>query len=170
MHCPRCGSNAAVDQPFCRSCGLSLEKVAELLGEELLAPRSETANHLARLRERQQKLEHWGGMVAMSTVGIMFLTLLVIIIRGMILGTTAILPGVFFIALVLIASLMVWLLSYSKSLKDKLAARPTAASNQLKTKDTQELDPYREPVESITDRTTELLTRSKNADTSHTDD
>ena len=165
MHCPRCGTSATVDQQFCRSCGLNLEKVAELIGEELLAPNSETANDLARLRERQQKLEQWGGIVALSTVGIMFLTLVVIIIRGMILGTTAILPGAFFIALVIIASVMVWLLSSAKSLKDKLAARPLTASSQIKAKDTQELYPYREPVESITDRTTELLNESKNAET-----
>ena len=68
MHCPRCGTNAAVDQQFCRSCGLNLEKVAEFLGEELLAPNPETTNNLARLRERQQKLERSGGIVAPATV------------------------------------------------------------------------------------------------------
>jgi hypothetical protein len=35
MHCPRCGATAKVGQTFCRACGLSLEKVAALLGEEL---------------------------------------------------------------------------------------------------------------------------------------
>jgi len=164
MHCPRCGTNATVDQQFCRSCGLNLEKVAELIGEELLAPNSETANDLARLRERQQKLEQWGGIAAMSTLGLVFLTLLIVIVRGMIVGTTPLLAGLLFIVLVVIASVMVWLLSSAKSLKDKLAARPLTASNPIKAKDTQELYPYREPVESITDHTTELLTTSKNAD------
>jgi hypothetical protein len=58
------------------------------------------------------------------------------------------------------ASVMVWFLSYAKSLKDKLAGRPLPSTNQLEAKDTHELYPYRESVESITDRTTELLTRS----------
>jgi uncharacterized OB-fold protein len=35
MHCPRCGTNATPGQQFCRGCGLSLEKVAEILGEEI---------------------------------------------------------------------------------------------------------------------------------------
>jgi hypothetical protein len=164
MHCPRCGTNAAVDQQFCRSCGLNLEKVAEFLGEELLAPNAETTNDLARLRERQQKLEQWGGIAAMSTLGLIFLTLVIIIIRGMIMGTTPLLTGLLFIALVIIALVMAWLLSSAQLLKNKLAARPLTASNQIKAKDTEELYPYREPVESITDRTTELLTTSKNTD------
>ena len=33
MHCPKCGTPAAGVQKFCRTCGFSLEKVAELLGE-----------------------------------------------------------------------------------------------------------------------------------------
>jgi len=169
MHCPRCGTSAAVDQPFCRSCGLNLEKVAEFLGEELVAPHPETTTHLVRLRERQQKFEQWGGIVALST-GIMFLTLAVIIIRGMILGTTALLPGAFFISLIIIASVMVSLLSYSKSLKGKLAARPLPASSQLPAKDTEELYPYRKPLDSVADRTTELLTSSKKVDTAEIDD
>lgn len=165
MHCPRCGTNAAVDQQFCRSCGLNLEKVAEFLGEELLAPNSETTNDLARLRERQQKLEQWGGIAAMSTLGLVFLTLVIITVRGMIMGTTPLLAGLLFIVLVIIASVMAWLLGSAQHLKNKLAARPLTASNQIKAKDTQELYPHREPVESITDRTTELLTASKNTDT-----
>ena len=33
MHCPKCGAPAAEHQKFCRACGFSLEKVAQLLGE-----------------------------------------------------------------------------------------------------------------------------------------
>jgi hypothetical protein len=169
MHCPRCGTNAAVDQQFCRSCGLNLERVAEVLGEELLTPNSETTNNLARLRERQQKLELWGGIAAMSTLGLVFLTLVIAIVRGMIMGTTPLLAGILFIVLVVIASVMAWLLSSAQLLKNKLAPLPLTASNQIKTRDTQQLYPYREPLESITDRTTELLTASKKP-TSKSDD
>lgn len=33
MHCPDCGSDALADQRFCRACGLSLERFAQLLAE-----------------------------------------------------------------------------------------------------------------------------------------
>ncbi len=79
-------------------------------------------------------------------------------------GTTPLPAGLLFIVLVIIASVMGSLPSSAKSLSDKLAARPLTASNQIKAKDTRELYPYREPAESITDRTTDLLTESKNPD------
>ena len=34
MHCPSCGSEATMDQNFCRSCGLGLGKVAMLIAEQ----------------------------------------------------------------------------------------------------------------------------------------
>jgi uncharacterized Zn finger protein (UPF0148 family) len=60
MHCPRCGVNATVGQQFCRSCGLNLEKVTELLGEE--AESLSSIDERARLRERQRKFEQWAGI------------------------------------------------------------------------------------------------------------
>jgi hypothetical protein len=34
MHCPNCGSEATIDQNFCRSCGFGLGKVAMLIAEQ----------------------------------------------------------------------------------------------------------------------------------------
>jgi hypothetical protein len=34
MHCPNCGSEATMDQNFCRSCGFGLGKVAMLIAEQ----------------------------------------------------------------------------------------------------------------------------------------
>ena len=33
MHCPNCGAKASARQKFCRACGLSLERFAQLLAE-----------------------------------------------------------------------------------------------------------------------------------------
>ena len=34
MHCPNCGSEAPMEQKFCRSCGFGLGKVAQLIAEQ----------------------------------------------------------------------------------------------------------------------------------------
>jgi zinc-ribbon domain len=36
MHCPNCGTEASAGQKFCRACGLSLDRFAQLLAELLL--------------------------------------------------------------------------------------------------------------------------------------
>jgi hypothetical protein len=46
MHCPDCGSEALADQRFCRACGLSLERFAQLLAEL----RSESEDENAALK------------------------------------------------------------------------------------------------------------------------
>lgn len=35
MHCPNCGTETSAGQKFCRACGLSLERIAQLLAELL---------------------------------------------------------------------------------------------------------------------------------------
>ena len=34
MFCPHCGKENSIEQRFCRSCGLSLEKTAQSLAEQ----------------------------------------------------------------------------------------------------------------------------------------
>lgn len=70
MHCPRCGTNATPGQQFCRACGLSLEKVAELLGDELAIESRSPASEAARLHERHQKFEHLAGIAGLTTFGL----------------------------------------------------------------------------------------------------
>ena len=44
MYCPSCGQATSTEQKFCRSCGLSLEKVAESVAEQ--RPATELSKHL----------------------------------------------------------------------------------------------------------------------------
>ena len=99
MHCPRCGNSATVGQQFCRSCGFNLEKIAELLGEQLASDQS-SGNKIARLRERQRKLERWGGIAGLSTFGVILIMLIVVVFHQRILkGETIVVPGVLLILL-----------------------------------------------------------------------
>ena len=168
MHCPRCGTNATVGQQFCRSCGLNLEKVAELLGDEPAEP-SSLVDERARLRGRALKFEHWGGIAGLVTFGLILLTMIVVVISQMIMKGRVI-PGVLIILLAIGAAMMGLFQTYSKSLKEKLEekALPRAAKSP-EPQGAPELEAYREPVPTVTDRTTELLVPAKVADTGKMD-
>ena len=172
MHCPRCGTNATVGQQFCRSCGLSLEKVAELLGDELAAEPSSSIDERTRLRERQQKFEQWGGIAGLITFSLILLLMIVVVFHQMILkGGAIVIPGLLLILLAIGAAAMGLFQTYSKSLKEKLANPPPTRAPDLRGPDeTGKLDAYREPVPTVTDRTTELLAPAKGAETGKIDD
>ena len=86
MHCPRCGTTATTNKQFCRGCGLSLEKIAEILGEEPAIQSSSSNTDAARLRERQKKFENLAGIAGMTTFGMVLVTLIVIVVLKMILA------------------------------------------------------------------------------------
>jgi hypothetical protein len=171
MHCPRCGTNATVGQQFCRSCGLSLEKVAELLGDELAVEPSWSIEERARLRERQRKFEQWGGIAGLVTFGLILLTLIFVVFSQIVRSSANLIPGALMVLLAIGAAVMGLFLTYSKSLTEKLAnlTMPRAV-DQPRTDQTRKLEGYREPVPTVTDRTTELLVAAKAADTGKMDD
>jgi hypothetical protein len=74
MHCPGCGTEAPVTQKFCRSCGFSLEKVPQLVAEQLSESEGIlTSKGAEKLQRRQQEIERW-----LSIAGIGFITLVAI--------------------------------------------------------------------------------------------
>ena len=170
MHCARCGTSATVGQQFCRSCGLNLEKVVELLGEEVEL--SSVIDERARLRERQRKFEQWGGIAGLVTFLLILLTLIIVVFSQMILKQSAlVIPGLLLILLAIGAAVMGLFQTYSKSLMAKLANPPQPRSLDLPgSGETRKLEGHREPVPTVTDRTTELLVPAKGVDTGKMDD
>jgi len=154
MFCPSCGSKNSTQQRFCRSCGLSLEKIAQSLVEQLPSKPNES------LEKRKDKLERLG-VIALSgfgVVGVGFLFYLIIF--KMMLAEGKVLAGLAFLALIICGLLAVVFFNYANSLKD------AAVKNRLQEPD--ELpqdemsvkllnDSYLEPMPSVTERTTELL-------------
>jgi hypothetical protein len=122
----------------------------------------------ARLRERQRKFEQWGGIAGLVTFGLILLTLIIAVFSQMILKQRAlVIPGLFLILLAIGAAVMGLFQTYSKSLKAKLEEKPLPRTGSDETK---KLEMYREPVPTVTDRTTELLVPEKAADTGKIDD
>ena len=154
MFCPNCGSKNSTQQRFCRSCGLSLEKVAQTLIEQLPSKSNES------LEKRKDKLERLG-VIALSgfgVVGVGFLFYLIIF--KMMLAEGKILAGLAFLTLIICGLLAVVFFNYANSLKDAAVKNRLQQSDELPQDETSAKllnDSYFEPIPSVTERTTELL-------------
>jgi hypothetical protein len=114
----------------------------------------------------------WGGIAGLVTFGLILLLMIIVVFSQMITkGRALLIPGLLLILLAIGAAVMGLFQTYSKSLKEKLANPPLPRASELpKSDETRKLEMYREPVSSVTDRTTELLVASKGAETGKMDD
>lgn len=155
MHCPRCAADALVEQQFCRACGFNLEKVAELLGEQPLAP---TNTDLVRARQHQRRLEHWAGIGGLAMMSFVLLAVVYLVVSEMMIKGGHIGAGLVFLLVILGAAVMAGLKGYAQALKQRLSqqAMPLARLD-LTPAATKQLDPHLEPADSVTEHTTTLL-------------
>jgi hypothetical protein len=153
MFCPNCGSKNSTQQKFCRSCGLSLEKSAQSLVEQIPAKIDQS------LERRKEKLERFG-FIALIGVGIVGVgAFSYMIIFNMMLAQGKILGGLAFMTIIICGLLAVFFFNYANFLKKN------AVKNQLPPEEMPEYetpakllnDSYLEPIPSVTERTTELL-------------
>lgn len=166
MYCPNCGAKTSTEQKFCRSCGLGLEKIALSLTEQLPARLDE--NMLSQ-KERLERL----GVAALSVFGVGVLAVLVygivyktMIEQGKILGGLALLG---FLVMMGCGILSVILFAKAKDAEGAAGKRKLQGANvetnpaSVATTPTKELltEGHFEPVPSVTDRTTELLSVEK---------
>jgi hypothetical protein len=154
MYCPNCGKTNSAEQRFCRSCGLSLEKVVQSLSEQLSA-----ADWDKNLLEQQRKLQRWITIIAGSTISIVVGGVMwgiiyeIMIVKGEVLVGSAFLA--FLIGLVLFALLNI----YKESLVKTSGKRRTTQPRLTQQGEDAKLLPetYFEPISSATEHTTELL-------------
>jgi zinc-ribbon domain len=67
MYCPACGTEASTDQKFCRSCGMGLQMVFQLVveygsagpHEATLGAEEHTAGSLERVVHQQPEAREW---------------------------------------------------------------------------------------------------------------
>jgi zinc-ribbon domain len=157
MYCPSCGKENSAEQKFCRSCGLSLEKAVQSLVEQLPALELDK-----NVRERQERVDRLINIVAGTGASIIAVGVLWGIIYKLIIVKGAVISGLFFLAIIVGAILFGLLSIYSESLR-KAAGKRQLQPPPTKVSDTAELPPssQMEPVPSVTERTTELLTVAK---------
>ena len=157
MYCPNCGNKNSVDQRFCRSCGLGLEKVAQSLTEQLP---TKTKLSLAQQKERYERL----GVAALSVFGFGVLSfILYSVFYKLMISQGKVLAGLGVLGLLIVLGcglLSVILFAKANEVKEAPAPRDVKEPAELPSeRPTQELLPesHPAPVFSVTDRTTELL-------------
>ena len=169
MHCPGCGTEAPVTQRFCRSCGFSLEKVPQLVAEQL--SESEEILHIKaaeKLQRRQQEIERWLSITGIGFIALVALSMLVGLIYLMFAGNLPIVPGIVLLTLILGGFVAASLAMYSERLKKTLSDSSSQRSRSLpETEKTSKpsLEAFEGPFLSVTERTTSLLDKDDAVET-----
>jgi hypothetical protein len=151
MYCPNCGKTNSTEQRFCRSCGLSLEKIVQSITEQLPAEDLDK-----QLRDRQRLVERLINIVGMTAVSMVVVAVIWGVIYKIIIAKGEVLAGSIFLAfivgLILFASLSIYRASLvkasSKRQYDKIDGPPPELH-------TAKLLPDSAP--SVTENTTDLL-------------
>ncbi|HEV8486477.1 MAG TPA: zinc ribbon domain-containing protein [Blastocatellia bacterium] len=120
MHCPSCGTEASTDQKFCRLCGLSLDRFAQLLAEELpsgVDPATAAAIDKDQRPERMAKVGLWGITVLAIGGGALVALIAYKIVATFIIEQGEIFVGVALLLVLLGVAMAVAALGYADALR-----------------------------------------------------
>jgi hypothetical protein len=158
MYCPNCATKTETDQNFCRACGLGLEKIAQSLTEQLPTKPNRS---LQQKKERFEKL----GMAALSVFGLgIFILIAYAVGYKLIVSEGDVLSALAFLGfIIMIACGLGSVVLFAKANEVGQEATKRKPQELSSTESTKELltEGHFEPVPSVTDRTTELLTVEK---------
>jgi hypothetical protein len=165
MYCPNCGKITSLEQRFCRSCGLSLERISQLLAE--LIPTLE-AEDASRIKRRLRDLERLGKIAGIVVCMLSGLFLLAFFFGAGIEGINNDNPGEGFLLLGMGAGVIVVALfaAYYIILRRKASEQQRQQPELIQAEETAKLFPetYLETIPSVTEQTTELLRADREAD------
>jgi hypothetical protein len=157
MYCPNCGEENQADQHYCRYCGLKLDAIVQMLGDQF--PTME----YAKLRKRKERFEKLG-LFSLSLAG--FLAFALIFTKAayykiMLFGENVIF-GAAFVAFLVFGLLSVFFFNYPKlfmkfeKINPRLPAPEKSALSSPGDTPLIEDRPF-EPANSVTEDSTELL-------------
>jgi hypothetical protein len=123
MHCPNCGTKASSGQKFCRACGFGLEKVEDLIAEQM----SDSAVQPGKANsDRLRTLEKWAARALFALCGVLGGLMLWAIIAKVMIEKGRIFQGII-VLMILAGAALALFLAYLDSERKKLAS---ARSNQ----------------------------------------
>ena len=167
MFCPNCGIESEPNRKFCRSCGLSLETISQVLAGQapVIQPAGEPLTPQQPVDGDRQKMKRWGFIIMMG--GLLLAALLGILggafsnldsDLGGFIASLAGLGGVVFLAGIgtMIYSLLLPKTAFRFQPRNQTALPPVQQPLNIQS------DYGRMPASSVTENTTELL------DTPHT--
>lgn len=158
MYCPNCGTKTSIDQNFCRACGLGLDKIAISLTEQLPTKPS------LSLQQQKERFENLG-VAALSVFGLGVLSLIIYgVVYKIIISEGDLLTALAAIGfIIMIACGLASVVLFAKANEAGQEATKRKPQDLPSTESTKELltEGHFEPVPSVTDRTTELLTVEK---------
>ena len=169
MHCPGCGTEAPVSQRFCRTCGFSLEKVPQLVAEQLSESDAIVdSKELDKLQRRQQEIDRWLSIAGIGFITLVALSMLVGLFYLMLAGSLPIVPGIVILILILGGFFAASLAMYSEKLKKTLSGSNSLRSKPLPERETTSkpsLEAFDGAFLSVTERTTNLLENGEAVET-----
>lgn len=166
MYCPNCGNKTSDNHKFCRSCGLGLDKIALSVAEQLPSKMDEN------LQAQKNKFERLG-TIALGGFGVIvgsfLIYLLFVTIYKMILTDGKVFEGIGLLAVivcVLCGLLAVYLFARASELETSTARQIQPLEETSQSNTTSKLLPEAGlSIESVTERTTELMVVENKEDT-----
>jgi zinc-ribbon domain len=164
MFCPNCGTKTEAGQKYCRACGLSVEKLAGLISEQLPAGALEgsTPEEVAQLLRRKRGVERLLVGIGLTGATVFVLAIIWALVFKIIIEKGEWLQGGIFLGFILAGVVALALVFYRESVMNSLAARGVSDEAAKKLEGataTSKLLPETsfEPIPTVTEHTTELL-------------
>lgn len=157
MYCPNCGEENQAEQSYCRYCGLKLDAIVQMVGDQF------PTKEYAELRKRKERFEKLG-LISISVAA--FLAFALIFTKAayykIILFGADLIFGAAFVALLIFGLMSVFFFNYPKLFMkfEKINPRlPAPDESEPMPGDNARLIEERpfEPVSSVTEDSTELL-------------
>ena len=126
MHCPNCGSEAPMEQKFCRSCGFGLGKVARLVAEQATDENLDSASDPKEELSKKLRYFWFGFFIAMF---LPFSVYLAVTGRGGVFGS-----AVFIVLLLLMLAWGSYIEFRRKRPGNRKSPRPASSTNAPTTK------------------------------------